>query len=194
MASLRELEQRGLIEARPKSGYFVARRRSQRAGTRRPSGVAAHARGWSAPRPCSSDWPMPASTPGVARLGQALPDPALFPEAALRACLARVTRREPGAARRLSPAHGRQPRAARADRARTTRTWALALAAEELIITNGCMEALTLAVRVVASPGETIAVESPTYFGFLQIAESLGVKVHRDPLASARRHVDRGAA
>src|SRR5512134_3801298 len=27
VASLRELEQRGLIEARPKSGYFVARRR-----------------------------------------------------------------------------------------------------------------------------------------------------------------------
>jgi len=49
--------------------------------------------------------------------------------------------------------------------------------ADELIITNGCMEALTLAVQAVVPQGGTIAVESPTYYGFLQIAEHLGVKV-----------------
>ena len=52
----------------------------------------------------------------------------------------------------------------------------------ELIITNGCMEALTLALRAVAAPGDTIAVESPTYFGFLQLAESLGIKVLEIPV------------
>jgi len=37
-------------------------------------------------------------------------------------------------------------------------------------------------VRAVARPGDTIAVESPTYFGFLQTAENLGVKVLEVPM------------
>ena len=54
--------------------------------------------------------------------------------------------------------------------------------ADELLVTNGCSEALHLAVRAVAQPGDTIAVESPTYFGFLQNAESLGVKIVEIPV------------
>jgi DNA-binding transcriptional MocR family regulator len=52
----------------------------------------------------------------------------------------------------------------------------------ELIVTNGCMEAMMLAMRAVAQPGDTIAVESPTYFGFLQLAENLGLKVLEVPV------------
>jgi DNA-binding transcriptional MocR family regulator len=52
---------------------------------------------------------------------------------------------------------------------------------DELIVTNGCIEAMSLAMRAVARPGDTIAVESPTYFGFLQLAESLGLKVLEVP-------------
>jgi DNA-binding transcriptional MocR family regulator len=119
-------------------------------------------------------------TPGIARLGQALPDPALFPEASLRACLTRVARRDP----QLLGEYPMRMGGSLALREQIARHYAMvgvAMTAEELIITNGCMEALTLAVRTVARPGDTIAVESPTYFGFLQIAESLGVKVIEIP-------------
>jgi DNA-binding transcriptional MocR family regulator len=47
---------------------------------------------------------------------------------------------------------------------------------EEIVVTNGCMEALNLAVRAVAAPGDTVAVESPTYFGILEMIESLGMR------------------
>lgn len=43
------------------------------------------------------------------------------------------------------------------------------------------MEALNLCVRAVANPGDTIALESPTYFGLLQILESLQVKALEIP-------------
>jgi DNA-binding transcriptional MocR family regulator len=178
VASLRELEQRGLIEARPKSGYFVARRRPV---PQPPAEVELPRRARLAGTQAILKRLADASlTPGIARLGQALPDPALFPEAALRACLARVTRRDPTLLGEY-PVRMGGSLALREQIARHYAHVGLALSAEELIITNGCMEALTLAMRVVTSPGDTIAVESPTYFGILQIAESLGVKVIEIP-------------
>ena len=46
---------------------------------------------------------------------------------------------------------------------------------QDLLITNGSTEALNLALRAVAKPGDSIAVESPVYFGLLQMLESLGL-------------------
>ena len=43
-------------------------------------------------------------------------------------------------------------------------------------MTCGCTEAVTLALTAVAKPGDTIAVESPTYFGLLHTLEVLGLK------------------
>lgn len=47
---------------------------------------------------------------------------------------------------------------------------------EEVVLTCGGMEALSLALRTVAQAGDTIAVESPTYYGILQTIEGLGMK------------------
>ena len=55
------------------------------------------------------------------------------------------------------------------------------LSPDEIIVTNGCIEALNLALRAVAEPGDTIALESPTYFTLLQIIESLGMKALEIP-------------
>ena len=46
---------------------------------------------------------------------------------------------------------------------------------EQIMITNGGQEALLLALRVVASPGDVIAVETPTYHGMLELIDSLGM-------------------
>ena len=43
------------------------------------------------------------------------------------------------------------------------------------------MEAITLALSVVARPGDTVAVELPTYFGLLRALEVLGLKVFELP-------------
>jgi len=48
-------------------------------------------------------------------------------------------------------------------------------AAEEIVVTSGCTEAIALALQAVARPGDTIAVESPTNFAVLQLLEELGL-------------------
>ena len=57
----------------------------------------------------------------------------------------------------------------------------MSLGAEDFITTNGAVEALHLALRAVAKPGDAIAVESPTYFGVLQLIEELGLKAVEVP-------------
>ena len=47
----------------------------------------------------------------------------------------------------------------------------------EVIVTSGCLEAISLCLKAVTSPGDTVAIESPTYFGIYQAIESLGLKV-----------------
>ena len=47
---------------------------------------------------------------------------------------------------------------------------------EDLIITNGAQEALSIALQCVAERGDIIAVESPCYFGLIELIESLGMK------------------
>jgi len=51
----------------------------------------------------------------------------------------------------------------------------------DLLVTSGATEALQIALRAVTRPGDTVAVESPVYFGILQMAEHLGLKVLEVP-------------
>lgn len=55
------------------------------------------------------------------------------------------------------------------------------IAEQDLLITHGSTEALNLALRAVAKPGDSIAVESPVYFGLLQMLENLGLKAIEIP-------------
>jgi len=52
---------------------------------------------------------------------------------------------------------------------------------DEIIITTGCQEAMTLCIRAVTKPGDTVLVESPSYFGTLKAIESLGLKALEIP-------------
>ena len=51
----------------------------------------------------------------------------------------------------------------------------------ELLITSGCVEAVLLALRATCKTGDTIAVESPFYFNFLQMIAFLGLKALEIP-------------
>ncbi|MET0291120.1 MAG: PLP-dependent aminotransferase family protein [Steroidobacteraceae bacterium] len=178
VASLRHLEQRGLIVARPQSGFFVARR-SPRLEEPRLTRLSRAARrvGIEATiermREASLD-------PQVARLGQAVPDPALFPRLQLQRALARTLRESEGV---LTDYELRTPGVPllRQEIVRHYAHIGTSLDADEVLITNGCTDAMSLALRVLLQPGDTLAVESPTYFGFLRLIASLGVKVVEIP-------------
>jgi len=52
---------------------------------------------------------------------------------------------------------------------------------DEIIITTGCQEAMTLCIRAVTKPGDTVVIESPSYFGTLKAIESMGLKALEIP-------------
>ncbi|MFT5573326.1 MAG: DNA-binding transcriptional MocR family regulator [Cryomorphaceae bacterium] len=58
----------------------------------------------------------------------------------------------------------------------------LQVSPNEVLITNGAQEALSIALQCVAKPGDVIAVESPCYFGVLELVESLGMMALEIPL------------
>ncbi|HJV92150.1 MAG TPA: PLP-dependent aminotransferase family protein, partial [Azonexus sp.] len=57
----------------------------------------------------------------------------------------------------------------------------MVLAPEEILVTQGCIEALNLALRAVTQPGDIVAVESPTFYGLLQVLEALGLRALEIP-------------
>ena len=48
--------------------------------------------------------------------------------------------------------------------------------ANDVLITFGAMEALYLALRSTTRPGDNVVIQSPTYFCFLQLLENLGLR------------------
>lgn len=52
---------------------------------------------------------------------------------------------------------------------------------DDLIVTHGAQQAISLALRATTKPGDIVAVESPCYFGSLLLLESLGLKVLEIP-------------
>ena len=55
------------------------------------------------------------------------------------------------------------------------------ISADDIIITNGAQEGVSLALMAVAQAGDTIVVETPCFYGNLQCIEALGMKVLEIP-------------
>lgn len=169
----RRLEDRGWVEARERSGFFVVRPPS-------PAPAPRPERPPAAPREVTSadrilEVMAAVHRPGVLSLGAAYPDPSLLPVAALGRALTAAVREAGAEAASALDFRGfaplRQALARRAFRA------GLSLTADDLVITAGASEALALALAVVTRPGDTVAVESPAYFGLLQLLAERGLRV-----------------
>ena len=52
----------------------------------------------------------------------------------------------------------------------------------ELVITNGAMEALSLSLQAITKPGDSVAIESPVFYAILQILERLQLKAVEIPM------------
>ena len=172
------LEQTGLIAARPKSGYYVCQRPTEH--TEEPS--------LSQPRSSPSEVNVghlamslvnETRQPGLIRLGAAVPEPGLLPLGTLSRTLAGIARRKNQAPASYELSQGNLE--LRKQIARLMRDSGVRCTPDDIIITNGCLEALGLALRAVAKSGDSIAIESPTYFGVLQVIESLGMKALEIP-------------
>jgi len=54
--------------------------------------------------------------------------------------------------------------------------WKKSIRQDEILITNGCMEAISLCLDAITKPGDTVAIETPAYAGLLQCLESKNLK------------------
>jgi len=57
----------------------------------------------------------------------------------------------------------------------------MALSPDDIVITSGTSEALTLSLLALCATGDTVAVETPTYFNFLSLLKELGYRVLEIP-------------
>jgi len=172
------LESRGLIEARPKSGYFVR----ARAGQRLPEPAMSHPRGDSTQLEVS-DFIFQildsVKDPAVVPLGSSFPSPYLFPLDRLGRCLAAAARHlDPLATIANLPPGNEELRRQLALR---YLAHGANVSPQEIVITSGAMEGLNLCLQAVTKPGDLIAIESPTFYAGLQASERLGLKVIEIP-------------
>jgi DNA-binding transcriptional MocR family regulator len=171
------LETRGIIEAKPQSGYYVRYR--PRKVRLEPD-----------PEPTRDD-PTRVSIdelwlrlvrdkrdPDFAQFGAATPDPELLPTARLNRLLAELAREGRFSERGPMPEGCEELRVQVAQRAFG---YGCEVGPDDIVITAGCSEAMSLCLQAVCSPGDTVAIESPTYFGVLLILESLRLKALEIP-------------
>lgn len=69
--------------------------------------------------------------------------------------------------------------------ARHSLSCGLDLRSDEILITNGCHEAVFLAMMAVCRPGDTVVLESPIYFSLLDLLKQLGLRVIEIPTSDA---------
>ena len=174
-----QLEDRHLLEARPQSGFYVR--------TRLPK----------LPSEPVVDHPSlnnPAQVnltnayglvmrdlldPELLQLGIATPNHELLPTTKINRMLAREVRRNP----RMAVSYQLPPGNLRLRQQIAQRLLASScvLSPEQIVITSGCVEAVSLSLRALCKPGDTVAIETPFYFNFLQLIEEHSLKALEIP-------------
>jgi DNA-binding transcriptional MocR family regulator len=173
------LEARGIISARERSGYYVAAQTSDIPLI---------------PEPIISDDVEVAQVDvselvfdvlesikekNVIPLGSAFPSPLLFPLDKLGRSMASVARTmNPWASvDNLSPGDADLRRQI----ALRYMIDDISVSQDEIVITNGALEALNLCLMATTRPGDTVLIESPTFYAALQSIERLGLKAVEVP-------------
>ncbi len=168
------LESRGAIESRPQSGYFV------RARTAEPAASELHA---SAPLAVSARVDVSrlvlSTLRSIARddavpLGSPYPDSTPFPSARIARHAQAIARQRSrwGVIEDLPPGNPELIRQI----ARRYHEHGVPVEPDEIVVTIGATEAINLCLQAVAKPGDTIAVESPTFYAMLHAIERLGMR------------------
>ena len=176
--AMRWLEERHLVSAKPRAGYFVSTRRRGMAmpNVSRPpkySMVIERQSRCELLRAFTEEV-------GVVSFGAYAPeDKGLFAHERIRVALARATRVHRQSLVEYDESCGTQ--ALREAVARQALHLGCHLQPEDIIITASCTHAVSLCLQAVTRPGDIVALESPTHFGFLDLLETLELRVLEIP-------------
>jgi DNA-binding transcriptional MocR family regulator len=166
------LEDRGLAQARPRSGFYVNAhwRTAQIPEIVTPPAAA----GTLAVSDLVFEVLDAMRRRNVVPLGSAFPSPVLFPLPKLGQLLGQ-------GARRLDPwrtVDAMAPGSAELRRqiAKRYAAQGVRVRPEEILVTAGALEALNLCLQAVTRPGDVVAIESPAFYAALQAIERLGLR------------------
>jgi DNA-binding transcriptional MocR family regulator len=167
------LEDRGYVQVRPQSGHYVrgAPALPPSPSVQRMSPVREEV------RVADLVWELLSrvNDPALAPFGVATVAPELYPARRLGRLVARMSRSADWSGVTYGPPAGNEMLLHQL--VRRALSVGVTLAPDELVVTNGCTEAIQLALRALTSPGDAVLVESPGYYGLLEIAESLRLVV-----------------
>ncbi|KAF0215944.1 MAG: GntR family transcriptional [Geobacteraceae bacterium] len=188
MEAYARLENLGMIEARPQSGYYVCSNLtepSRRAAVEKAGDIA--------PNPVTlGDAALEVmrniANPSLVPLGGGIPNTELSPVDKLNRMLASEARRFRLQSISYPPSQGHKR--LRTQIARRSLNSGCSLSPEDIVITSGCVEAMNLALQAVCRPGDTVAIGSPVYPTFLKSIQWLGLKVLEIPSSCSGMNLD----
>ncbi len=169
------LEGRGLIESRPKSGYYVRfnyRRFPELPKTNMQPELHSHEVGV---KEMIKSIYTDIAAKDVTNFALAVPDASLLPAAKLSKSVVQALRNSNHHCVNYELTQGNVE--LRQQISKLAFNWGGKINPDEVIVTSGCLEAIMMCLKAVTNYGDTVAVETPTYFGINQAIESLGLKV-----------------
>ena len=166
----RQLEDEQWIVARAQSGFYVAPRLPELALAAQAADSAVVMRYIAETGPAAAL----AYRDDLIPFGAAVPDASFFPCRRLASGVAKLLRETPMLIGGYNFAPGGLE--LRQQVARRAVDWGASVDPRRVVITNGAVEAVHLCLRAVTKPGDTVAVEAPAYYGFLQALRSLGLQ------------------
>ena len=179
-----ELERQGVIESRPRSGFYVCQSQVLPA-PKAPDPLAAEELRPENVSRCDLIRQVLSTmgSSGLLALGLSLPHPSLLPDKALGRLLAAAAREHGHRALDYAPVQGipelRKAVAPLAQQAGAD------LGPDDIIITSGAVEALSIALRATTRPGDAVAIPTPTYYCLLELMETLGLRAIEVPSCPA---------
>lgn len=182
---LRELETRGLIEARPRVGYFVKCQQLDMLTAREPQKLVPFDARTNAfqgigERIAAYLNKARLSGPFKADLGSAMPAPELFDASFMNRQAVALLREQPDLLVHGPSAPFTHPEFQSA-MSRYALTFGLTLAPAQISATMGNSEAVNLALDALTHAGDVVAIESPTFYGIVQAVEARGLRAVEIP-------------
>lgn len=172
------LEGKGLIEARPKSGYYVRFNRKRLPALPAVQQPEQTSHTVSVEEMIATVYKDLTAT-DLTNFSIGAPDISFLPAAKLNKSVVHAFRNSKSSCLYYEDRQGNPE--LRKQVAKLAFNWGGKISADDIVITAGCMEALAMSLRTVTQPGDTVAIESPGYFGIFQVIQSMGLKIVEIP-------------
>lgn len=172
------LESKGLIEARPQSGYYVKFSRNYVHDLPKVCDPPDDAIPVTVDEMINNVY-MDFNNSKILNFSMGAPAVELLPTAKLNKAVMHALRESKTSC--LHYEHVQGNLLLRRQIARQAFNWGGTPSEDDIVVTAGAVEAISLCIKAITNPGDTVAIESPTYFAIFQVMASHGLKVVEIP-------------